>query len=427
MRVNGRLRRAAAGLAMAAALTVVVSGCTAEPRAEAQTPAQVTGDLPADTVSALQAAVEQAMAAAGAPGAIVGVWAPWAGAWVTGLGETAPGSGEAVTTDMAFRATTMTRPMICDVLYGLVDDGVVELDDPVSKWVPSSPDLDKVTLRHLCDNVSGLSPSQGYLLPSELRTPRRVWNPREVAAAGLGRPSTEPGVAVTLSDTGFILLGLALQNATNETPAALIKRYVADPLGLQRTRLPGGAAGAPGSPALPGFRSDADDIAAGCAAPAEYTEISATYASTDGGVVSTISELGVYAQSLAARVKDDSGDVDPRWGAAKPVDPAADSWNQYAGGTYLAGPLVGEQGSLPGYMTSAYADTDSGLAVAVVLNNSAASASIAGNLAKELASIVSKAPARAGEKAPASGLPWSAEDQAARILASAICPVDTAE
>ena len=146
MRVNGRLRRAAAGLAMTVAFTAVMTGCTAEPKAEAHTPEQVTGELPADTVDALGAAVEQAMAATGSPGAIVGVWVPWAGAWVTGLGETGPGSGDEVTTDMAFRITTMTRPMTCDALYGLVADGVVELDDPVSKWVPSSRDSPRDSL-----------------------------------------------------------------------------------------------------------------------------------------------------------------------------------------------------------------------------------------------------------------------------------------
>lgn len=427
MQVNSRLRRVVASIAGAAAIVLIASGCTADGDAQAAQPAQVTGDLPADTVTALQAAVDQGMAAAGASGAIVGVWAPWAGAWVAGIGETGPGSGEPVTTDMAFRIATMTRPMTCDALYGLVAENVVELDDPVSKWVQSSPDLENVTLKQLCDNTSGLARSRDALMPNVFRTPERVWNWREVAATGLGRPRTEPGIAVTDSDTGYILLGLALQNATGQTPAELIRRYATSPLGLQHTSLPGGEAAAPGDPALRGWHSSKADREAACAAPSEITELSASIGATDAGAVSTIAELGIYAEALAEKVKGDDGKLTERWAGARPVNPDADSWYQYAGGTYIAGSLVGQQGSLPGYLSSAWSDVDSGLTVAVVLNNSAASGALISYLARELAAIASKAPARSGETAPASGLPWTAEDYHARVADKAVCPIDSAE
>jgi D-alanyl-D-alanine carboxypeptidase len=413
-------------VAATAAIAVALSGCTGQEPSDARTTEQVTGDLPADTVEQLQGAVEHAMAATGSSGAIVGVWVPWAGAWVTGLGTTEPGSDKAVTTDMAFRIATMTRPMTCDVLYGLVEDGVVELDDPVSKYVPSTPDLDEVTLRQLCDNTSGLAQSGPTLLPNLLRTPKREWNPREVAAAGLGRPRTEAGVAFTDSDTGYVLLGIALQNAARETPAALLRKYVTEPLGLDSTGLPGREAAAPGDPALPGYRSDAADLEAGCTAPRNYTELSASFGYTDSGAVSTIGDLGAYTEALASRAKDGDA-LAARWSAAKPVSTEADSWYQYAGGTFIAGSMIGQQGSTPGYLTSAYSDIDNGLTVAVVLNNSAARHSLVGYLAKELAAIVSKVPAREGQTAPEYGLPWTAEDYHQRIADRAVCPIDAQE
>ncbi|WP_345752155.1 serine hydrolase domain-containing protein [Microbacterium rhizophilus] len=426
MRVTRRWGRAAAVLAATAALALTVSGCTGDEPSQARTPEQVTGDLPGDTVDQLQEAVEHAMAATGSSGAIVGVWVPWAGAWVTGLGTTGPGSSEKVTTDMAFRITSMTRPMTCDVLYGLVQDGVVKLDDPVSDYVPSTPDLDDVTLQELCDNTSGLGRSSDTLLDNALRTPEREWNPREVAAAGLGKDRTEAGVAFTDSDTGYILLGIALQNATSESPAALFRKYVTAPLGLDATGLPGRDADVPGDPALRGWYSDQEDREAGCAEPREYTKLSASLGYTDSGAVSTISELGVYTEALASRAKD--GDAfAPRWGGAKPISTSSDSWYQYAGGTFVAGSMIGQQGAVPGYLTSAYADTDNGLTVAVVLNNSAAPESLVGYLAKELAAIVSKVPARQGETAPDFGLPWTAEDYHQRIADRAVCPIDTDE
>lgn len=423
MRMRGRWRRALTVLAGTAALAVAVSGCTGDTSSDARTPQQVTGELPGDTVDQLQGAVEHAMAATGSSGALVGVWVPWAGSWVTGLGTTAPDSDTKVTTDMAFRIADMTRPMTCDALYGLVEDGVVELDDPVSAYVPSTPDLTDVTLRQLCDNTSGLGSSQDTLLQNALRTPAREWHAREIAAAGLGEGRTEPGVAFTDSDTGYLLLGLALQSASQESAAALIRKYATGPLDLDATRLPGGAPDVPGTPALHGFYSDREDREAGCVAPRDYTRQSASFGYTDSGAVSTITELGVYAEALAERVKD-GDDYTPRWSAPKPVDPDGSSWYQYAGGTYLAGSMAGQQGSVPGYITSAYSDVDNGLTIAVVLNNSAAPEEVGGFLARELAAIASKVPAREGETAPAYGLPWTADEYHQRIADRAVCPVE---
>jgi len=91
------------------------------------------------------------------------------------------------------------------------------------------------------------------------------------------------------------------------------------------------------------------------------------------------------------------------------------------GGAYQAGTLVGQYGSVPGYLTAAFADRETGMAVVVVLNNSRASADVVRALAWELAAIASKAPAAEGETAPAAGLPWTPDTYAAEVQAGAVC------
>jgi len=61
------------------------------------------------------------------------------------------------------------------------------------------------------------------------------------------------------------------------------------------------------------------------------------------------------------------------------------------------------------------------MSVAVVLNNSAADTHIGAWLAWELAAIVSKAPAAAGQTMPQAGLPWTAQQMHDQIAAKAIC------
>ncbi len=129
--VRRRRRVGAIAAAVGAAVVLLLSGCSGQSRVEPGVPAQVSAALPDATTRQLQDAVQFAMKATGSPGALVGVWAPWSGQWVAGLGVSDIASGAPLTTDMFFRATTLRRAMTCDVLYALATRGTVSLDDPV--------------------------------------------------------------------------------------------------------------------------------------------------------------------------------------------------------------------------------------------------------------------------------------------------------
>jgi D-alanyl-D-alanine carboxypeptidase len=404
----------------AVALMVGLTGCSAPEPVDIDLPAQVEGDLPSDVVEQLQGAVTSAMGATGASGAIVGVWAPWSGSWVTGLGTEEPGGGE-VTTDMGFRAGEVTRAMTCDVLFQVAADGTVKLDDPITKWVNGFPDLTDITLRQLCDGTSGIGSYTPQLQGEFFSNPTRQWDPRELAGYGLGQERVAPGTAYRDSDSAYLLLGAALERATGESMSSLISERVAAPLGLDATSLPDRAAAPPGAGAvLDGHWSTPDAAGAwNCAEPPEFTSVSSSMGGADSGVVTDIDDLGRYAQALATRALTPA--ADDRFAA--PMQVAADqpSWFTAAGGAYQAGSLIGQFGSYPGYLTAAFADPGTGLTVAVVLNNSGASPLLGGWLAWELAAIASKAAPASGQSAPEAGLPWSAQQYHDAILASAIC------
>lgn len=385
-------------------------------------PTQVDAELPAATVEQLQGAMTAAMTATGSSGAIVGVWAPWSGSWVTGLGTQSPGGGESVTAEMTFRAADVTRAMTCDVLFQVAAAGTVGLDDVVTDYVSGFPELSSITLRQLCDSTSGLGSYAPQLQSQWFVNPDRRWNPSELAGYGLGQGlAPDPGSAYRDSDAGYLLLGLALERATGESMGDLIADRVATPLDLEATSLPGADAAPPSTdgPVLDGYWSTAD--AAGvwnCAEPVEFTTMSSSVGFSDSGAVTDIRDLGRYAQALAtgALVPDSAARFDaPLAVADQPT------WFTARGGAYQAGSLIGQFGSVPGYITAAFADPTTGLSVAVVLNNSGATPVIGAWLAGELASIASKAPAAADGTAPAAGLPWTAQQLHDQIAANAIC------
>lgn len=393
-----------------------MSACAADARVEVELPAQVDAAFPDDTQTQLQAAVDHAIAATGSSGAIVGVWAPWAGSWVKATGTSTPG-GAKVTTDMTFPAASVTRSMTCDVLYSLVADGTVDLDDPVTDWVSGVPLDSGVTLGRLCDSTSGLGSYTSRLTPRLLTTPDRTWQPRELLAYGIARGvDGEPGATFRDSNTGYLLLGIALEQASGKRAAALYDDIVAEPLDLTGTGL-----SSTSTSTLHGLFSEDADAAVACAEPTDVTGLSPSAGFTAFGVETTVDDLGRYAQALALGAR--SYDTDSRYENPLPAEADGPAWFTAAGGTYQAGDLIGQFGSVPGYLTAAFADKNTGMSVVVVLNNSRASAGVARVLAWQLASITSKVPAAAGQTAPEAGLPWTAEDMSEQITAAAVCPI----
>lgn len=427
MRAGPTRRRVALALTLLAASSFSLIGCAADESVEIDVPAQVDAPFPEATSQQLQDAVSHAMTAAGASGAIVGVWAPWSGTLVAGVGVESPTSATPVRDDMQFRIAQVTRAMTCDVLYQVADKGIVRLDDPVTRWVSGFPDLSDVTLAQLCDSTSGIGSYSAQLSGLFLSNPARVWNPRELASYGLGQPRQgEPGTAYHDSDAGYVLLGVALERATGRSAAELLQDYVADPLDLTGTYLPTDAAAeSPASgPVLSGHHSMRDGAGVmNCAEPLDVTSLSASSGYTDSGVVSNIRDLGRYAQALGAGALDPEGS--DRFD--RPIQfPNAPSWYLAGGGTIRPGSLVGQFGAVPGYASAAFSDPASGLTVAIVLNNSGGGPYFAEQLALELAAIASKAPASAGETIPDAGLPWTSQQYHDLISAAAVCAAPAA-
>jgi len=416
MRTRSTHHRAIAVIAGALASALVFAGCSFGGEVETELPPQSTAAFGDETVQQLTDAVTHAMGVTGSSGAIVGVWAPWSGSWVAGLGTQRPDGGGNVTDDLVFRAGKVTRAMTCDVLFEAAAAGEVKLDDSITEYVSGVPDLADVTLQQLCDGTSGIGSYAGQLYPSWLTNPDRVWDPRYLASFGLGQPrSAEPGEAYRESDAGYVLLGLAMQRAAEASAADLIQTYVADPLGLDATAL----GELPATGVLQGGQSMTNaEGALDCAQPTDFTTASSSSGFTDAGVVTDIHDLGRYVQALASGSLVEDED---RFGDPVAVFPGAPSWYTAKGGAIIAGSLIGQYGKVPGYITAAFADPTTGLTVAVVLNNSAADAAVGEYLAWELAAIASKAPAAQGETVPEAGLPWTAEQYHATIDTLAVC------
>lgn len=110
----------------------------------------------------------------------------------------------------------------------LVEDGRMGLDDPVSAYLPefTGGGKERVTIRHLLTHTSGL-PDWAEVAGD---------TPEEALLRVLRMPlRSTPGMRVTYSDLGFIVLHAAAERAAGEPLYRLLDRRVFAPLAMRST------------------------------------------------------------------------------------------------------------------------------------------------------------------------------------------------
>ncbi|MCH7230646.1 beta-lactamase family protein [Glycomyces sp. L485] len=164
-----------------------------------------------------------------------------------------PGSPEARTGDRV-RIASLTKSMIAVVMLQLQDEGELDLDDSVSDHLPGLlPYEDEPTIRQLMQHTGGLSDYFPHLYPSlfengdmtDLYDHYRDYRaPEELVEIGTQDPPLfEPGTDWSYSNTGYIALGLVIEEATGHWLGHELHRRVFKPAGLRHTYFPPGFTG----------------------------------------------------------------------------------------------------------------------------------------------------------------------------------------
>ncbi len=145
-----------------------------------------------------------------------------------------------------FDLASLTKPLATTTaIMLLVKDGLVDLDDPVAKVLPSFADRDKeaVTVRQLLTHCSGLKPWRGFhelLIQKERKTGERVLGTPEGRAWILDRVLRsalvhDPGEAAVYGDLDFITLGALVEEVTKQPFQTFCAERIFEPLGMKDT------------------------------------------------------------------------------------------------------------------------------------------------------------------------------------------------
>ena len=142
---------------------------------------------------------------------------------------------------------SITKSFIAVLLLQLQEEGVLSLDDPLSKWLPDwaekIPYGDQMILRQFANHTSGVRDygdpiTDAVITDPELRV--KKFTPGELVEYGLalGDPDFKPGEPNhwKYSNTGYILLGMVIEKATGKSLPELAQERIFDPVGMKSAR-----------------------------------------------------------------------------------------------------------------------------------------------------------------------------------------------
>jgi D-alanyl-D-alanine carboxypeptidase len=247
----------------------------------------------------------------GVPGAVLAVISKDKGTWFGATGVANIQTGIPVTPDAQFRIGSSTKTFTATVILQLKDEGKLNLEDKLDKWLPAEM-VDKITngrnitVRQLLNHTSGIydyadSSNQAFFA-AVTQNQSREWKPEELVAYAYGKPSfsgkrCEEGEAEKVqwcySNTNYVLLGMIVEKVTGSTVKSEIENRIIRRLRLKNTFFEFQTDQVPG-----GIVSCYWDINPRDGTDEDTTSLNMSLAWATGNMVSNAADLAKFTKAL---------------------------------------------------------------------------------------------------------------------------------
>ena len=193
--------------------------------------------------------------------------------------------------DMHFRIGNIVESMTCTLLLQLVERGKLHLSDPISKWLPSLPNGNKITVGMLAQGTSGYASFYTDQWTRDFQNdPFRAWTPAQIIGIGTSQPlDFAPGSNWAFSDTNYMILAEVLAKAGGAPLDAQLQHSILDPLGLRSTAMT--STSYIPAPVLHGYDPERGDYQ-------DSTYWSVSWATGIGNMTSDLPDMGRWAAAL---------------------------------------------------------------------------------------------------------------------------------
>ena len=182
--------------------------------------------------SELEATVNEELKATNIPGAAVAVVIGDRVVFAKGFGVSDIETGTPVNPDTLFRIASTTKMLTAAAAVALAQQGKLELNAPIGKYLPLSPKLASVTMNQLLSHTAGIRDGASFNGPhddSALANFVRSWTDDYLVA--------EPGEIFSYSNLGYVLAARVLEEVIGKPFADVMNDVLFRPLGMRRTTL----------------------------------------------------------------------------------------------------------------------------------------------------------------------------------------------
>ncbi len=136
-----------------------------------------------------------------------------------------------VTSRTSFQLASITKPFTATAVLLLQQQGKLDIDDLVTKYVREFP-YRKITVRHLLSHTSGI-PNYFQFLTQMWKGKKSFPSNENLLKAFTSRKPNlkfEPGTEFEYSNSGYAFLALIIERVSGQTYASFIKRNIFEPL-----------------------------------------------------------------------------------------------------------------------------------------------------------------------------------------------------
>lgn len=244
----------------------------------------VKAEIPVDSVlaTALQNKINGYISQYDIPGISVTIFLPGERVWSGAAGLSHIYNSIPMDTSHLFEMASVSKMYTAAIIFQLLEEGQLSLDDTVGKYLPSMNYIPSgTTIRNMLLHRSGLfnytnNPTIGNVW---FATPDSIWPHMQMVNTFINSPTLfAQGTSYSYSNTNYFLLGMIIESITGNTFADELKNRILIPHGLSEIYFPPDdsipATYTPGwtSFTLPGvYNTDASIILNDCSRSMAYT------------------------------------------------------------------------------------------------------------------------------------------------------------
>ena len=197
--------------------------------------------LTEEKINAIEVYIQNLMAEKKIPGLVVGVFDKDSILFKKAYGLADLSNLGPVREETTFEIASITKQFTASAILLLQQDGKLNIDDSIHKYMPESPESWKaITIKHLLNHTSGITtrdswPGKNEMSGKRVRRENANWSKQYLIDSLITHePSHPPGEVFVYGDPAYALLGIVIDNITGNF-REFMQSSIFNPLGMNST------------------------------------------------------------------------------------------------------------------------------------------------------------------------------------------------